>query len=108
MTVIAKTYDVVDDNETFDELSSRLRDKKARRKVIDELPDAVRGFAAFMDQIGRRLRGERLKKRWFLHGYDDFDEVIQKAREEVMPAAEEVAGDQTEEAKEELAEDVEQ
>ena len=40
---------------------------------------------------------------------DDFDEIIQKARDEVMPAVEAIEEGQTEEeAKEELAEDVEQ
>lgn len=51
-------------------------DKKERKKIVDDLPEDQRGFLAFMDRIGRRLRGERLKKRWFLHGYNDFDERI--------------------------------
>lgn len=51
-------------------------EKKDRKKIVEDLPDDQRGLLAFMDGIGRRLRGERLKKRWFLHGYDDFDERV--------------------------------
>lgn len=57
-------------------LSLLWLDKKERKKIVDDLPEDQRGFLAFMDRIGRRLRGERLKKRWFLHGYNDFEERI--------------------------------
>ncbi len=54
-------------------LTSHWSDKTARRAAIDAVGDGSRGLLAFMDDIGRRLRGERLKKRWFLHGYADFE-----------------------------------
>lgn len=57
-------------------LEKRFKDKAARKKVLSDLPERSVGFLAFMDKIGRRLRGERLKKRWFLHGYEDFDELV--------------------------------
>ena len=58
------------------ELEQLWGEKKARKQIVDELPEDQRGFLAFMDKIGRRLRGERLKKRWFLHGYADFEERL--------------------------------
>jgi hypothetical protein len=59
------------------ELESRFRDKTSRKRVLKDLPEASVDFLAFMDQVGRRLRGERLKKRWFLHGYEDFDTRVE-------------------------------
>lgn len=67
----------VEDAENPDEGLARVwNDKKDRKKIVDDLDDTQKGFLAFMDAIGRRLRGERLKKRWFLHGYADFEERI--------------------------------
>lgn len=60
----------------FLELTDHLAAKATRQKMVDTLPDDVRGFLGFLDEIGRRLRGERLKKRWFLHGYDGFEELV--------------------------------
>ncbi len=57
-------------------LEEKWADKKARRKIVEGLNADDRAFLAFMDRIGRRLRGERLKKRWFLHGYADFDQRV--------------------------------
>lgn len=57
-------------------LSAAWADKPARKSVVESLPEDQRGMLAFIDTIGRRLRGERLKKRWFLHGYDDFESRI--------------------------------
>lgn len=59
-----------------EQLAALWLDKKERKKIVEDLPEDQRGFLAFMDRIGRRLRGERLKKRWFLHGYGDFEERI--------------------------------
>lgn len=59
-----------------EELGNLWLEKKDRKKIVDDLPADQRGFLAFMDHIGRRLRGERLKKRWFLHGYSDFEARI--------------------------------
>ncbi|MCB9521512.1 MAG: helicase-associated domain-containing protein [Myxococcales bacterium] len=58
-------------------LAERFRDKAARKKVLAALPEESVEFLAFMDQVGRRLRAERLKKRWFLHGYDDFEARVE-------------------------------
>jgi len=58
------------------ELTELWKDKAKRRKCVEGLDEASLGLLAFADQIGRRLRGERLKKRWFLHGYDTFDAAI--------------------------------
>lgn len=66
-----------DPDGAVDALTKRYRDKSARRKELKKLPDESVSFLAFMDKIGRRLRGERLKKRWFLHGYEDFDARIE-------------------------------
>ena len=60
----------------FLELTDHLAAKATRQKMVDTLPDDVRGFLGFLDEIGRRLRGERLKKRWFLHGYEGFEELV--------------------------------
>ena len=60
----------------FVELTDHLAPKTTRQKMVDTLPDDVRGFLGFLDEIGRRLRGERLKKRWFLHGYEGFEELV--------------------------------
>lgn len=57
-------------------LAAFYGDKAQRRKLVDELPAPSRELLAFADSIGRRLRGERLKKRWFLHGYTDFDSRV--------------------------------
>lgn len=61
----------------FTVLAEAWAEKPARRAVIEGLNEDVRGMLAFIDTIGRRLRGERLKKRWFLHGYNDFEERIE-------------------------------
>ena len=75
---VARIAGVEDDPEAaVEELEKRYKDKKARKKILGELPDETVSFLAFMDKIGRRLRGERLKKRWFLHGYEDFDVRIE-------------------------------
>lgn len=66
----------IDDDEPAERLGQLWSDKRDRKKIVEQLPDDQRGFLAFMDKIGRRLRGERLKKRWFLHGYDDFEQRI--------------------------------
>lgn len=61
----------------LDVLEEHFKDRKARQKVIDALSTASRGLLAFMDQLDRRVRGERLKKRWFLHGYNDFETAVE-------------------------------
>lgn len=66
----------VDTENPTEALAELWNDKRDRKKIVEALSDEERGFLAFMDRIGRRLRGERLKKRWFLHGYDDFEERI--------------------------------
>lgn len=66
----------VDPEAAYADLETRLTDKATRKKMVKALEEPSRGLLAFMDHIGRRLRGERLKKRWFLHGYDDFDAAI--------------------------------
>lgn len=58
-------------------LSTLYGDKSGRARVVAGLPLEARELLAFIDGIGRRLRGERLKKRWFLHGYTDFDARIE-------------------------------
>ncbi len=65
-----------DETAGFDLLTDKFADKTGRKKAVAAMPPDSVGFLAFMDQIGRRLRGERLKKRWFLHGYDDFETRI--------------------------------
>ncbi len=73
----ARIVDMESDPEAAVEALEKLyKDKAARKKVLAGLPEASIGFLAFMDKIGRRLRGERLKKRWFLHGYEDFDTLV--------------------------------
>ncbi len=69
--------EITDADAAYEALETMFSDKKARQKVIKALDKEQRGFLAFADKIGRRLRGERLKKRWFLHGYDNFAAVIQ-------------------------------
>lgn len=54
-------------------LGEAWAEKSARKAIVDALPEDQREMLAFVDSIGRRLRGERLKKRWFLHGYEDFE-----------------------------------
>ena len=61
----------------FTVLEAAFADKRKRQRLVKSLKKEERGFLAFADKIGRRLRGERLKKRWFLHGYDNFTSVIQ-------------------------------
>lgn len=74
---VARIAGMEDDPEgAVEELTKRYKDKTARKKVLKALPEGSVGFLAFMDKIGRRLRGERLKKRWFLHGYEDFDACV--------------------------------
>ena len=70
---VARIAEETDPEAAVEALSQKFRDKTARKKVLKTLPDLSVGFLAFMDKIGRRLRGERLKKRWFLHGYEDFE-----------------------------------
>lgn len=72
---IAKKWGV-DEEDPSAALAKLWNDRRDRKAIVEELNDDERGFLAFMDRIGRRLRGERLKKRWFLHGYDDFEERI--------------------------------
>jgi hypothetical protein len=60
-----------------EKLAAAWAEPSARAALVQSLPDDQRGMLAFVDAIGRRLRGERLKKRWFLHGYNDFDDLIQ-------------------------------
>lgn len=74
---VARIADETDPDTAVEALSKKFRDKTARKKVLNALPDPSIGFLAFMDKIGRRLRGERLKKRWFLHGYEDFEVRIE-------------------------------
>jgi hypothetical protein len=57
-------------------LNALWKDPKTRKAWVADLPDGSRELLAFVDQIGRKLRGERLKKRWFLHGYAGFEERI--------------------------------
>lgn len=73
---IAKEAYGISGSDFNEQLEKLWSEKKARREIIDEFDEDVRGFLAFMDKIGRRLRGERLKKRWFLHGYADFDSRV--------------------------------
>jgi hypothetical protein len=61
----------------FVELTEFFANRATRQKIVDSLPADVRGFLGFLDEIGRRLRGERLKKRWFLHGYEEFERLIE-------------------------------
>lgn len=72
---VAGTPDA-DPEATYEDLETRLGDKAVRKKMVKALDEPSRGLLAFMDQIGRRLRGERLKKRWFLHGYNDFEAAV--------------------------------
>jgi len=72
---IAKNWGI-DEEDPTEALAALWNDKRDRKKIVDDLSEEQRGFLAFMDRIGRRLRGERLKKRWFLHGYDDFETRI--------------------------------
>ncbi|MFT6397063.1 MAG: hypothetical protein ACJAYU_001809 [Bradymonadia bacterium] len=74
---VSRIADLSDPEAAVEALTLRFKDKTARKKVLKSLPDESVGFLAFMDKIGRRLRGERLKKRWFLHGYEDFERRIE-------------------------------
>ncbi|MFT4703180.1 MAG: hypothetical protein ACI81R_000869 [Bradymonadia bacterium] len=65
-----------DPEKAYTELEKRFGDKPTRKKIIEDLDEPSIWLLSFMEDIGRRLRGERLKKRWFLHGYDDFEESI--------------------------------
>ena len=65
-----------DPEAAYEALEAKFADKSARKRLVGEVEEPSRGLLAFMGQIGRRLRGERLKKRWFLHGYDDFEPAI--------------------------------
>lgn len=58
-------------------LNERFGSEAKRRAIVEALPEPSRELLAFMDGIGRRLRGERLKKRWFLHGYVGFVERLE-------------------------------
>ena len=58
-------------------LEEHFKDKRARQKALETLSEASRGLLAFLDKMDRRVRGERLKKRWFLHGYNDFEEALE-------------------------------
>lgn len=75
MVEIGQRWGITAEDPT-EELGQKWLEKKDRKKIVDDLSEDQRGFLAFMDRIGRRLRGERLKKRWFLHGYNDFEERI--------------------------------
>lgn len=75
LSEIARQWSI-EDGDPAEALGALWGDKKDRKKIVEDLPEDQRGLLAFMDGIGRRLRGERLKKRWFLHGYDDFDERV--------------------------------
>lgn len=64
-------------DDPIQEFGALWKDQRTRKKYIGDLPEPSRELLAFVDQIGRKLRGERLKKRWFLHGYDGFEERIE-------------------------------
>lgn len=57
-------------------LTELMGDKTRRRTLVDAMPVTSRELLAFMGQFERRLRGERLKRRWFLHGYAEFEQRI--------------------------------
>jgi len=115
---IAKKFDLkVEEEEVFEGFKERVRNYfqgYGDELVILNTANRLMQDEKQVDQLYQELMSDKLfeavreivtikdKK----ISSDDFDEVIQKAREEVMEAAPEL--DQTEEAKEELAEDVEQ
>jgi hypothetical protein len=62
--------------ESFETLTVAWADEASRAAVVAALTPEVRELMAFIDSLGRRLRAERLKKRWFLHGYNDFESLV--------------------------------
>lgn len=115
---IAKKFDLkVEEEEVFEGFKERVRNYfqgYGDELVILNTANRLMQDEKQVDQLYQELMSDKLfeavRKIVTIKdkkiSSDDFDEVIQKAREEVMEAAPEL--DQTEEAKEELAEDVEQ
>ena len=118
---IAKKFDLkVEEEEVFEGFKERVRNYfqgYGDELVILNTANRLMQDEKQVDQLYQELMSDKLfeavrevvtikdKK----ISSDDFDEVIKKAREEVMPLAEQVENaDQTEEAQEEVAEDVEQ
>ncbi len=118
---IAKKYDLkVEEEEVFEGFKNRVRNYYqgfGDELVILNTANRLMQDEKQVDQVYQELMSDKLfeavrevvtindKK----ISSDDFDEVITKAREEIMPVAEGLESmHQTEEAKEELAEDVEQ
>lgn len=65
------------EGDAYEALAGLFGDRKARARIVADLSERERQLLAFAHQIGRRLRGDRLKKRWVLHGYDEFEALIQ-------------------------------
>ncbi|TVR02917.1 MAG: hypothetical protein EA398_06695 [Deltaproteobacteria bacterium] len=64
------------DGDPYEALAGLFGDRKVRSRIVAALSEQERQLLAFAHQIGRRLRGDRLKKRWVLHGYDGFEDLI--------------------------------
>ena len=109
---IAKKYDLkVEEEEVFEGFKERVRNYfqgYGDELVILNTANRLMQDEKQVEQLYQELMSDKLfeavRKVVTIEdkkiSSDDFDEVIKKAREEVMPAAQEIAGDQTEEAEE--------